>query len=120
MATTYIIFDLLDLFYTDQTMSEFDLIDAVQQILLEYPNPRLERNMRNFEEYFNNLGQSYYLYYDLLSNANTHLCTEIKKILMTSRIKRQFKRSMSDPNYKMCRDRLNKEFTSISISTYAT
>lgn len=115
MSSTYIIFELLDI---EEYMSEFDLIDAVQQILLEYPNPRLERTMRNFEEYFNNMGQSYYLYYDLLSNANTHLCTEIKKILMASRIKRQFKRSMSDPNYKMCRDRLNKEFTSISISTH--
>ena len=110
MASTYIIFDLLDLFYTDEIMSEFDLIDATQQILLEYPNPRLERTMRNFEEYFHNMGQNYDLYYDLISNAHTHLQTEIKKILMASRIKRQYKHSKSNPNYKMCRDRLQKEF----------
>lgn len=111
--------DLLDPFYQDEFMFEFDLIDSVQQILLEYPNPRLERQNRNFEEYYNNMGRSYYLYYDLILNAYNHLCTETKKVIMASRIKRQFKRSMSDPNYKMCRDRLNKEFTSISVSTDA-
>lgn len=35
---------------------------------------------------------------------------QAKKILMASRIKRLFKRSISDPNHKMCRDRLQREF----------
>ena len=30
--------------------------------------------------------------------------------IMASRIKRAFRRSMSDPNYRMCRDRLAREF----------
>lgn len=38
---------------------------------------------------------------------------QAKKILMASRIKRQFKRSISDPNHKMCRNRLQKEFESL-------
>ena len=33
-----------------------------------------------------------------------------KKTLMASRIKRYFKRSISDPSYKLCRDRLMNEF----------
>ena len=33
-----------------------------------------------------------------------------KKIIMASRIKRFFKKAISDPNHKMCRDRLKREF----------
>ena len=35
-----------------------------------------------------------------------------RKVLMASRIKRYFLRSMSNPQFKMCRDRLTREFIS--------
>ena len=38
----------------------------------------------------------------VVSRARNHI--------MASRIKRAFKRAMSDPGYKMCRDRLVREF----------
>ncbi len=34
----------------------------------------------------------------------------IRKHILASRIKRAFRRAISDPNYKMCRDRLLREF----------
>lgn len=111
--------ELVYIYYKEELKFEFDLIDSVQQILLDYPHPHLERTMRNFEMYFHNMGETHFGYYELISNAYEHLCTETKKTLMASRIKRQFKRSMTDPNYKMCRDRLNKEFTSLSNSINA-
>lgn len=111
--------ELVDIYYKEDLKFEFDLIDAIQTILLDFPNPQLERQNRNFEQYFHNWGETHFGYYELISNAYEHLCTETNKVIMASRIKRAFKRSMSDPNYKMCRDRLNKEFTSLSNSTHA-
>ena len=35
----------------------------------------------------------------------------VRRTLMASRIKRAFRRAISDPNYQMCRDRLRREFT---------
>lgn len=39
---------------------------------------------------------------------------EFRQTLMVSRIKRCFKRSISDPSYKMCRDRLQREYLELS------
>lgn len=36
-----------------------------------------------------------------------------KPIIMANRIKRAFRRSISDPSYKMCRDRLEQEYNSM-------
>ncbi len=38
-----------------------------------------------------------------------------RKVLMASRIKRYFLRSMSNPQFKMCRDRLMREFNSMDL-----
>jgi hypothetical protein len=35
---------------------------------------------------------------------------EYKRVLMASRIKRYFMRSMASPEYRLCRDRLTREF----------
>ncbi len=35
----------------------------------------------------------------------------VRRTLMASRIKRAFRKAISDPNYQMCRDRLRREFT---------
>ena len=37
--------------------------------------------------------------------------TEYKRVLMASRIKRYFMRSMASPEYRLCRDRLTREFS---------
>ena len=97
---------LYDKWGYSEFVSKIELIDAVKEILLLYPNPSLENELIEFEE----LRSSYYYYYILLSNAHTHLCREFRKILMASRIKRYFKKAISDPSRKMCRDRLMREF----------
>lgn len=109
-----IICELFDLLALDEVYLEYDLIDAVNQVLLEYPDPRLERQMRDFEEYVNNMGINYYLYFELLAATRNHICTSVRKVLMASRIKRRFKKSMSDPSYNMCRNRLRNEFSTLN------
>lgn len=96
---------------------EFCLIPIVHDILIEHPNPRLERQTRNAEEYFFNMGYDYDVFVGLHEAAIEHVCKEYKKILMASRIKRLYKRAKSDPNYKMCRDRLLQEYNEITTST---
>lgn len=105
---------MISYLFEDGIEFELDLISIVNELLLQYPNPRLERQMRDTEEYFYNFAYDYDMFYDLRCNAIDHLCNEHKKILMASRIKRMYKRSKSDPNYKMCRDRLRIEFILLS------
>ena len=107
---TAIICELFDLLALDEVYLEYDLIDAVGQVLLEYPDPRLERQMRDFEEFVNNMGINFNLYFELLAATRNHICASVRKILMASRIQRRYRRAMSDPWYKMCRDRLRREF----------
>ncbi len=42
--------------------------------------------------------------------ADDEIVNNTQRHIMASRIKRAFRRAMSDPKYKMCRDRLAKEF----------
>lgn len=42
----------------------------------------------------------------------------IRKWIAASCIKRYFKRAISDPSYKMCRDRLKKEFSDLYINVF--
>lgn len=44
-----------------------------------------------------------------------HIEIQYRKILMASRIKRRFRIAISNPEYKMCRNRLEKEFKDLSI-----
>ena len=104
--------ELWDLLVRDEVYLEFDLIDAIDQLLIEYPNPHLERHTRDFEEYTLNMGFSYDLYDELLLATHNHMRDELKKTIMASRIKRHFKKAISDPSYKMCRDRLMREYVS--------
>ena len=89
---------------------EYVLIYSIDQFLLEYPNPQLEMQNRNFEEYTLNMGLNDYLYYELLLAAHNHMIESFKKIIMASRIKRHFKKAISDPSHQMCRTRLMREF----------
>ena len=110
--------ELWDIMCREDVYLEYDLIDAVKQVLEVYPEPRLERQMRNFEEYADNMGiNNYYLYFELISATLNHICTAVRKVLMASRIKRHFKKSMSDPSYKMCRDRLRREIDTMNNDT---
>lgn len=104
---------MISYLFEDGIEFELDLIYIVNELLLQYPNPRLERQMRDTEEYFYNFAYDYDIFYDLRCRAIDHLCNEYKKILMASRIKRMYKRSKSDPNYNMCRVRLQKEFENL-------
>jgi hypothetical protein len=84
------------------------LIDAIKQVLIEYPDTHLETITRLYEGLVNH--HYYYMYYELLLAAKDHIDESFNKTIMASRIKRHFKKAMSDPSYKMCRDRLTKEF----------
>jgi hypothetical protein len=106
--------ELWDILCREEVYLEYDLIDTVKQVLEVYPEPRLERQMRNFEEYVDNMGINYYLYFELISATLKHICTSVRKVLMASRIKRRFKKVMSDPSYKICRDRLRREIDTMN------
>lgn len=116
MTTTYMLCDLLDEFRSG-LMYETNLIDVVNQILLEFPNYQLYKQTMNAADYFFDMGESRYVYNEIITSAHRHLCNEHKKILMASRIKRMYKRSKSDPSYKMCRMRLKKEFGDLCTGT---
>ena len=48
------------------------------------------------------------------NEARAELSIERAKVhIMASRIKRAFRRAISDPHYKMCRDRLMREFNTM-------
>lgn len=113
--------DIKETFENDEIQLEKKLIRVVSEILAQYPDKSLENWFVLFKSYVNSgVEYDYGLFSNILYMTITHLQDVYKRNIMASRIKRQFKRSISDPSYKMCRDRLNKEFASFSSSTNAT
>jgi len=108
--------ELWDLLSHEEVYLEYDLIDAIKNLLVEYPDPdHLEKMVNLFESIVNHSGLNYHhLYFELLLAAREHMDESLNRVVMASRIKRHFKKAISDPSYKMCKDRLIREYANIN------
>ena len=116
-----VLYEIRDISENEDINLDEALIDVVGSLLISFPDPKIERMWRDYGEYYANMGPSFALFLSLMYNSIESFELYIRKrILMASRIKRFFKRSISDPSYKMCRDRLNKEFGSLKEQEHAS